>query len=80
MIGTYSTYDDGDPERCEIDEVVLNKEFPSYPEELSYMKYSEFLHLIQDGLKEVIFRFEKEEKEEISRELNKARIMLQENY
>lgn len=43
MISTYSTYDNDGDERCELDEVVLSKEFPGYPEELSYIKYKDFL-------------------------------------
>ncbi|MGG4147292.1 hypothetical protein ABEW34_29670 [Paenibacillus algorifonticola] len=72
MIATYSTYDDGDDERCEVDEVVLSKEFPGYPEELSYIKYNAFLKLIEDGLEEVISRFSNTETEEILKAMSEA--------
>ncbi|MGH1049044.1 hypothetical protein [Bacillus sp. SRB_8] len=76
MIATYSTYDDGDSERCEVDEVVLSMEFPGYPEEISCLKYKEFFKVIEYGLEEKISRFEESEKEEILRELEKARSLI----
>jgi|GEM_PF-4639585 len=80
MVATYNTYDDGDPERCEMDEVVLSKEFPGYPEELSYLKYNEFLNLIENGLKEIVSQFRKVEIEEISEELVKAKSIIKGNH
>jgi len=76
MIATYRTYDDGDPERCAMNEVVLSMEFAGYPEELSYLKYKEFFKLIEYGLEEKISRFEELEKEEILKELEKAKILI----
>lgn len=76
MIATYSTYEDSDPEQCEMDEVVLSMEFAGYPEELSYLKYKEFFKLIEYGLEEKISRFEESEKEEILKELEKARSLV----
>ncbi|PEM38829.1 hypothetical protein [Bacillus pseudomycoides] len=73
MIATYSTYDDGDSEGCEMDEVVLSMGFPGYPEEISCLKYKEFFKLIEYGLEEKISRFKELEKEEILKELEKAR-------
>ncbi|EOO34196.1 MULTISPECIES: hypothetical protein [Bacillus cereus group] len=76
MIATYGTYDDGDSERCEMDEVVLSMEFPGYPEEISCLKYKEFFKVIEYGLEEKISRFEESEKEEILKELEKARSLI----
>lgn len=73
MISTYNTYDYEDPEKCEIDEVVLSKEFPGYTEELSYLSYNEFLNLIERGLELAISRFGETEKEKIFNQLEKAR-------
>lgn len=80
MISTYNTYDDGDPEKCEMDEVVLSREFPGYPEELSYLNYNELLHLIEKGLEGIGSQFRKEELEEIFSELKKAASMVEEIY
>ncbi|WP_374043228.1 hypothetical protein [uncultured Paenibacillus sp.] len=79
MIATYNTYDNDDPEKCEYDEVVFSKEFPGYPEELSYLKYTDFLRLIEDGLKGVIFKFEEKEQLEILNEFERARNTLLDN-
>lgn len=57
----------------EVDEVVLSMEFPGYPEELSYLKYKEFLNLIEHGVEVAISRFGESEREEILTELEKAR-------
>jgi hypothetical protein len=59
-----------------MDEVVLSMEFAGYPEELSYLKYKEFFKLIEYGLEEKISRFEESEKEEILKELEKARSLV----
>ncbi|MDC0763036.1 hypothetical protein POF51_20165 [Brevibacillus sp. AG] len=80
MIATYNTYDNDDPEKCEMDEVVLSKEFPGYPEELSYLSYKEFLNLIEHGLEVAISRFGETEKEEILNELEKATNVLLKNF
>ncbi|WP_426981412.1 hypothetical protein [Bacillus pseudomycoides] len=74
MIATYGTYDDGDSER--LDEVVLSMEFPGYPEEISCLKYKEFFKVIEYGLEKKISRFEESEKEEILKELEKARSLI----
>jgi hypothetical protein len=79
MIATYGTYDDNDPERCEMDEVVLSKEFPGYQEELSYIKYEDLFKLIELVLEERISRFEESDKKDILNELEKARNTLKGN-
>ncbi|MDS0527134.1 hypothetical protein NNC19_15695 [Clostridium sp. SHJSY1] len=80
MIATYNTFDNGDPERCEEDEVVLSMEFPGYQEEVSYLKYKEFFYLIEYGIKEKISLFIDSDKEAILKELGNARNLILENY
>ncbi|WP_425464159.1 hypothetical protein [Paenibacillus lentus] len=79
MIATYNMYDNDDPDKCKPDEVVFSKEFPGYPEELSYLKYTEFQRLIEDGLKKVIFKFEEKEQLEILNEFERAKESLLDN-